>query len=289
MEYEGWICRGPMERGSYMLPVSVGCSYNRCRFCMLFKHLACRELPLEQIEKELLRVKALGGNPRRVFLGDGNAFAMDTDRLAGILSLVRRYFPQAEHFRMDATIPAVAGKSEEELRLLREMGVERLYLGIESGLEDVLAFMHKGHTLAQARIQTDRLRAAGMEYGAHIMTGVAGHGRGVENAMATAAFLNAVAPAAVINFSMFLHRRAPLYASMENGTFSPADERENLLEERCLLENLKVESLEYEGFHDCVSLRIRGRLPKDKERMCRQLDAAARSLEGKSPLYAWTE
>ena len=47
MEYEGWICRGPMERGSYMLPVSVGCSYNRCRFCMLFKHLAYRELPLE--------------------------------------------------------------------------------------------------------------------------------------------------------------------------------------------------------------------------------------------------
>ncbi len=69
------ICRGPMERASYMLPISVGCSYNQCRFCTLFKHLTYRQLPLEQIEAELERVSAVGGNPKQVFLGDGNAFA----------------------------------------------------------------------------------------------------------------------------------------------------------------------------------------------------------------------
>ena len=64
MEYEGQICRSPMERASFMLPVSVGCCYNQCYFCMLFKHLQYRELPLEQIEGELRRVQQAGGHPK---------------------------------------------------------------------------------------------------------------------------------------------------------------------------------------------------------------------------------
>ena len=77
MNYEGQICRPPIERSSFMLPVAVGCDYNRCKFCTLFKHVEHRLLPLEQIEAELQRVQALGGNPTQVFLGDGNAFAFD--------------------------------------------------------------------------------------------------------------------------------------------------------------------------------------------------------------------
>lgn len=83
MEYEGQICRAPMERGSFMLPVMVGCSYNQCRFCMLFKHLRFRLLPLEQIEGELQRVQAAGGRPEKIFLGDGNAFDLETEASAG--------------------------------------------------------------------------------------------------------------------------------------------------------------------------------------------------------------
>ena len=68
MEYEGQICRAPMERSSYMLPVMVGCSYNRCRFCTLFKHLKFRKLPLAQVEHDLIRVKEAGGKPQsRIF------------------------------------------------------------------------------------------------------------------------------------------------------------------------------------------------------------------------------
>ena len=68
MEYEGRICRAPMERASYMLPVMVGCSYNKCKFCNLFRDLKYRELPLEQVEEELQRVKNLGGNPRKMVM-----------------------------------------------------------------------------------------------------------------------------------------------------------------------------------------------------------------------------
>lgn len=147
MQYEGQICRPPMERSSYMLPVAVGCSYNACTFCTLFKHLSYRELPREQIEAEMQRVHAAGGNPKTIFLGDGNAFGLKTEQLLWILERIRHYFPGCEAVNMDATVTNLAQKSDAELKMLYDAGVRNLYLGIESGLDDVLAFMRKDHNL----------------------------------------------------------------------------------------------------------------------------------------------
>ena len=288
MNYEGQICRGPMERSSYMLPVAVGCSYNQCRFCTLFRHLSYRELPMEQIEEELLRVKNLGGNPKTVFLGDGNAFGLSTDRLLQIADLIHRYFPACSSIHMDATVTNIRGKKDEELKALEAAGVRHLYLGIESGLDDVLRYMHKDHTLDQAYEQIDRLKNAGLIYDAHIMTGVAGRGRGQENARHTAEFFNKTGPSRVINFSMFVSRRAPLYQEMLSKAFLPADELENLKEERLLLELLSADAgpIIYDGFHDHIEFRVRGTLPEDRQKMIDKLDSAIALYEDREPIYA---
>lgn len=260
-----------MERSSFMLPIMVGCSYNRCRFCNLFRHLKYRELSFEQIEKELARVKEVGGNPRKIFLGDGNAFAQKTERLMQILEMIRRYFPECEEINMDATVTSILKRPDAELEAFYKLGVRHLYLGIESGLDDVLALMEKDHDQGQAYEAIGRLHQAGMIYDAHIMTGVAGKGRGMENAYALAEFLNRTRPAHVVNFSMFLHKEVPLYQNILDGSFIPASERDNLEEERRLIELLTADIL-YDGFHDFIEFRVRGRLPKDKERMLARLD-----------------
>lgn len=287
MEYEGQICRAPMERASFMLPIMVGCSYNRCRFCNLFRHLSYRELPLEQIEQELKRVKGVGGNPKRIFLGDGNAFAQKNDRLIQILEMIRQYFPDCEEINMDATVTSICKRSDEELRKFGRLGVRHLYLGIESGLDDVLAFMEKDHNQEQAYEAIRRLKHAGMVFDAHIMTGVAGKGRGAENAKALAEFLNQTEPAHVVNFSMFLHKEVPLYQNILDGSFIPASERENLVEERCLLERLDADIL-YDGFHDFIRFRVRGRLPGDKEKMLSRLNEMICSTS-ETELYSYVQ
>lgn len=289
MDYEGQICRAPMERASYMLPVAVGCSYNACRFCTLFKHLAYRELPMEQIEAELRRVRDAGGAPRRVFLGDGNAFGLPAARLLEIIDLLHRYFPDCGTIHMDATVTNIAEKTDHELAALHREGVSVLYLGIESGLADVLCFMNKDHTLEQAYEQIRRIQGAGYQYAAHIMTGIAGRGRGLENAERTARFLSETKPCAVINFSLFLHRRAPLYREIEAGHFIPADEVENLLEERRLLELLEAENLAYDGFHDRIAFRVKGSLPEDRERLLARLDREIEKKRGEPPVFAFIE
>lgn len=289
MEYEGQICRGPMERSSYMLPISVGCSYNACRFCTLFKHLTYRELPMEQIEEELKRVKSIGGTPKTIYLGDGNAFCADFDRLAGIIRLAREYFPMAERFNMDATVTSISEKTDEQLRELAALGVSRLYIGIETGLDDVLRYMNKDHTMAQAYEQIGRIHQAGIGYGAHMMTGVAGGGRGIENAEAIAEFFNRTKPEAIINFSIFLTKRAPLFKDIEAGIFKPADELENLREDRRIVELLDVDNVQYDGMHDTILVRVRGELPRDREKMLSSFDQAIVKYEKLEPVYSITK
>lgn len=289
MDYEGQICRAPMERASYMLPIMVGCSYNSCRFCNLFRHLKFRALPMEEIEAECARVEALGGSPKRIFLGDGNAFVFPAEYLLEIMEMVRKHFPEVQEFRMDATVQSVLAKTDEELSKLSRAGVTHLYLGIESGLEDVLRFMNKGNTLAEAEEAIRRLHRAGIEYDAHIMTGIAGKGRSLENASALAAFLNRTKPAHIVNFSLFLHEEVPLFAEVKRGAFVPADELESLREERYLIELLAAEGegeMQYDGFHDFIEVRTRGTLPGDREKMLRHLDDAIAAWEEKSPVYA---
>lgn len=285
MNYEGQICRAPMERSSFMLPVTVGCPYNQCKFCNLFRHLRYRELPAEKIEEELKRVKDIGGSPTKIFLGDGNAFGLKTERLFWILERIQSYFPDCRTINMDATVTSILQKSEQELKRLAEYGVRHLYLGIESGLEDVLTFMKKDHTVSEAYEAIERLQAAGLIYDAHIMTGVAGRGRGRENADALAQFLNQTYPAHVVNFSMFIHREVPLYREIENGNYVPADELESLREEKRLLEQLNI-PVKYEGFHDYLQIRVRGKLPSDQEKMVGKLETFIKKYEAKQPIYA---
>lgn len=285
MNYEGQICRAPMERSSFMLPVTVGCPYNQCKFCNLFRHLRYRELPAEKIEEELKRVKDIGGSPTKLFLGDGNAFGLKTERLFWILERIQSYFPDCRTINMDATVTSILQKSEQELKRLAEYGVRHLYLGIESGLEDVLTFMKKDHTVSEAYEAIERLQAAGLIYDAHIMTGVAGRGRGRENADALAQFLNQTHPAHVVNFSMFIHREVPLYREIENGNYVPADELESLREEKRLLEQLNI-PVKYEGFHDYLQIRVRGKLPSDQEKMVGKLETFIKKYEAKPPIYA---
>ena len=121
------------------------------------------------------------------------------------------------------------------------------------------------------------------------MTGIAGKGRGSENAVATAEFLNRTKPESITNFSMFVHKDAPIYTEIEAGTFEPADELECLKEERRLIELLDMDGVDFDGFNDFIQVRIRGKLPQDREKMLEKLDKEIKKLEAQKPVVAYIE
>ena len=148
--------------------------------------------------------------------------------------------------------------------------------------------MHKEHNVEEAEHEIARIQKAGMVYDAHIMSGVAGKGRGIENAEALAAFLNRTKPEFIVNFSMFISSDTPLYRDVLNGSFQPATELENLKEDRRLVDLLSERKQEvfYDSFHDCIRKRVRGHLPKDKEKILKQLDDLIQEFEEMDPIYA---
>ncbi len=293
MDYEGQICRAPMERGTYKLPVMVGCIYNQCHFCDLFKHLKFRIIPLSEVEDDIRRVYEAGGSPRKIFLGDGSAFALGTEHLLKILELIHKYFPDCNEINMNATVTSILRKSDDELRALGANGVRHLYIGLESGLEDVLAFMNKGNTVDQLREAVLKMQKYGLCFDAHMMTGAAGRGRGAENAAATAAVLTELRATSATNFSMFIHYSTPLYQDILAGRFVPASEYENLVEARELItricdqrEEAGGHTMKYEGFHDFIAFHVWGILPRDRDKIIAKLDQVIAEFKTKQDVIS---
>ena len=151
--------------------------------------------------------------------------------------------------------------------------------------------MRKEHTQDQAYKEIARIQKVGLIFDAHVMSGVAGKGRGQENAIALAEFLNKTQPDRIVNFSLFLHNQVALYEDIKSGAFIPADEVENMEEERTLIGLLKEgpdgHQMLYDGFNDFLELRVKGKVPKDASRMIEKLTEAIEKYKDEPPIYAY--
>ncbi len=279
MDYEGKICRPAFEKGAFKLPISVGCSYNACKFCCLFKYLNFKEIDDKIVFAEIDKVKNATGKPEVCFLGDGNAFHNSTERLIRIIKYLKENIKSIKKIRMDSTITDIKNKSDEELQMLSNIGVEVLYIGIESGLDDVLEFMNKEHkTSDEAMTEIKRLQKYNINYSAHIMAGVSGKGRGIENAKALSKFFNETKPVSITNFTMFTSRKQKLYKDVVDGKFQIASEIESLNEAKELINGIDVDTY-IDSFHDYIPFRVKGHLPYDKEKLINQIDDMIKKLQ----------
>ena len=267
MHYTGTIYRPPFEARSLLLQVTTGCSHNRCSFCTMYRDEPFRVEPLEQIEEDLAEARQYVPNVTRVFLENGDPFALSADRLEQIAVMIHAYLPRVETIAMYASIKNVIGKSDEELRRLRNLGINELNIGVESGLDEALAYMNKGYTSEQAKHELNRLKSAGIDYGANIILGCAGPERRHENAAATAALLNETKPYLIFTGTIHSDPGCPLYEDMQSGRFVESTFGEYLDEEEELLELLDFTDCYLFGLHPSNIVTMHGNLPEDKAAM----------------------
>ena len=267
MHYTGTIYRPPFEARSLLLQVTTGCSHNKCSFCTMYRDEPFRVEPLEQIEEDLAEARQYVPNVTRVFLENGDPFALSADRLEQIAVMIHAYLPRVETIAMYASIKNVIGKSDEELRRLRNLGINELNIGVESGLDEALSYMNKGYTAAQAKYELNRLKSAGIDYGANIILGCAGAERRHENAAATAALLNETKPYLIFTGTIHSDPGCPLYDDMQSGRFVESTFGEYLDEEEELLELLDLTECYLFGLHPSNIVTMHGNLPEDKAAM----------------------
>jgi len=283
MIYNGTVYRPPVEADTLLLPVTEGCSHNSCRFCSMYKGIPFRMLSMQDIEeclKEALFYYRKAGWPTgRVYLVGADPFALPFERLKAVIDLIRRYLPECETITMYAAVRNVMRKSDEDLSALRDLGVNDLYVGIESGLEDVLANLNKGNTVEQAREQCLRLNSFGISHMDMLMLGAGGRGRGRESALASAALLNEIRPKMVLVNSMSIFPDTALYADVKRGAFTPAGEKEMLGEEYLFIEHLDLPDTYFWAAHALDAVRFQGYLGEDKPKMLKLLSEAIRTMD----------
>lgn len=262
MHYTGPVVRPPHEANSILLEVTVGCTHNSCRFCTFYKDTPFRMAPLEQIEADLKEVRRFQPNARRVYALGGDPFSLSTERLKKIGGLIRQYLPKA-NIGTYARITSIIHKEVSELKELRDIGFNDLVIGMESGDDEVLRKMNKGYTAADVLRECRKLEQAGINYYMIYLGGLAGHGKGEQNAANTAAVLNQLHPSHMYMTSVAVLPDSLLYQDVQKGDFQEATELERIQETLFLVEHLKNPMILY-GQSVANPVNFTARLPEQR-------------------------
>ncbi len=280
MKYEGMIYRPPVEANDILLQVAVGCTHNQCTFCNMFKEKKFHLVDEKMIIENLKEAGAIHPRADRVFLVDGDAFALSADRLKRIAELIYSYLPQCKTITMYAAVRNIETKTDEQLIRLKELGINDLYVGIESGLDDVLADVKKGHTVKDAVTQLNRLKNAGIRHCMMLMPGLAGKGRGVESGIAAAELANQTQPFLIIPTTLGIFKGTELFEKMRRGEFTEAGEKENLQEQKAFLEYVDLPETYYWSAHALNSTPVVGFLNSDeKAKMIQKLEQNIQTVD----------
>lgn len=279
MHYTGPVYRHPLEASTVLLQVTQGCSHNACTFCTMYEGIPFKVDALEVIEADLKEAKATYGYLDRIFVENGDPFVLSFERLKEIGELIRHYFPEMKTISTYANIRNLKKKSLEELRILRGLGYNDLYIGLESGHEPSLQLMNKGYTAEEADRELMRLNEAGIHFFALLMLGIAGHGKGKENAEATATILNRTKPKMISVIPTGVFPGSRLENLRDKGMYKEATEMEMLIEERTLLNLLEPFHCLFYGQHINNLVSVTGWLHKHKFQLLEALDKGIEEID----------
>ena len=162
MHYSGAVYRPPSEARSLIVQCTLGCSHNKCAFCTMYKDKKFSINPIEQVLSDLDEARAYGRYIEKIFLADGDALILPMDYLLTVLDYIRDHFPTCKRVAAYATTKAIMRKTDEELRTLREHGLGIVYIGLESGNEELLKKFCKGVTAEEIVLNAIRCKQAGI-------------------------------------------------------------------------------------------------------------------------------
>ncbi|MFV0441014.1 MAG: radical SAM protein [Lachnospirales bacterium] len=273
MHYDSMIYRPPTEAYTQLLQVTSGCSHNTCIYCNMYEGVDFKVSPIEEIKADLKEIAPYSSTIRRIYLLNGDPFALSFEKLKEIALLVKKYIPLCNTITMYASVNSIKDKTVDELKVLRKLGINHLYMGIETGHDDTLKYINKGNTSEEAKVQLKKLNEANMDFITILMYGIAGKGKGIENAKATAELMNEVKTIGIGPMNLNILQGTVLYDLMRKGKFEEASDLEKLEELRALIENLEQkEEMLFSCIHMSNLLSLDGTLPRDKKKFLKEID-----------------
>ena len=267
------LFRPPAEADSLILQVDQGCPYNGCRFCGMYKTVRFQRRSLDEVRKMIVAACRDWPDAGRIFLADGDAMSRPFDELDVILAELGDAFPKLARVNAYATGRAIAGKTDEQLRQLRQHKLQTLYLGLESGDEITLVEMEKGETAADMVVAGQRAQAAGLRISVMVLLGLAGQERSAAHAAATAAALNRLQPRLLSALRVVPVPGTALGKDAREGRFKMLSEYEVVAELRAIVADLRLNSTVFRANHNSNVVPLEARLPRDQAALLATLDS----------------
>lgn len=274
MRYEGTVYRPPSEANSLLIQATIGCPHNRCTFCGMYKKKKFRVRPLQEIKEDLLSAREYyGPGVRSLFFPDGNTIVMKTADLAEAIRYARSLFPRLERVTVYGSARFLIRKPLEDLKLLREAGLNRIHSGMESGDDVVLEKIQKGASAAEIIAAGLRVKEAGIEISEYMLLGIGGVERWQEHARESARVLSAIDPHFIRLRTYTPVPKTPLGQEYLKGDFKLPSPHGILRELRLFIENLDGTGWLLSD-HISNYVNVNGRLPHDREAMLALVDKA---------------
>ncbi|KEF32380.1 Fe-S oxidoreductase [Marinobacter nitratireducens] len=287
IEYVEPVFRPPSEAKSLILPVTNGCSWNKCTFCEMYTQpqKKFRARKPEDIRADIDKAARSLGGVRRVFLADGDAMVLPTRRLLEILADLKAAFPDLQRVSSYCLPRNLAKKTVEELAQLREAGLQILYVGMESGDDEILARVNKGETWESTRSALLKIKEAGLTSSVMVLNGLGGESLSRQHAINTATLCNETQPDYLSTLVVSFPQGEERFREGFGDDFVPLSQ-EGLFEEiRLFLEHLELDRTIFRSDHASNYLVLKGTLGRDKQKMLDQVNLAITS-PGAVPLRA---
>lgn len=288
MRYYGTVIRPPSEAHSYILQVTYGCSHNRCTFCGTYQDKPYSTRDISQVMEDIELAGKLRPDTRRVFLADGDALVLNTDRLNQILDALQNAFPNLERVGIYATAQNILRKDLEDLESLRQKGLGIVYLGLESGSDEVLTNIEKGATAAEMIQAVSKAKQAGLLVSVIGILGVAGRTGSQPHAQATGQVVSQMDPDYFSMLTLMLVPGTQLHQQWQTGKFQLLEAKEMLVELYNVIENLDgLTHCVFRTNHASNYLSLRGTLPENKDYLMNTLEAVLSDGERSLRPEAW--
>ena len=272
--YNQPLFRPPSEANSLILQVTLGCSNNECAFCEMYKTKKFTVRKFQEIQKEIDDVADLNLPIRKVFLADGDAFVLSPTRLIEICNEIKTKLTSVQRISAYALPNNINKKTVEELKQLKAAGLEMLYIGIESGDDEVLEMVSKGETFETTQKALLKLKEAGITASVMVLIGLGGRRYSAQHALNSAKLLNIAQPEYASTLVLTFYAGVEKYKASFKGDFQEMSTKELLEELQLFMQNLELNNTVFRSDHASNYLVLKGNLGRDKQQFLTQINDA---------------
>jgi len=273
LNYDYPLYRPPSEASSLIFQVTLGCSFNQCSFCDMYRSKEYVERPWDEVKAEIDIMAKQLPDAKRIFLADGDALNLQTDYMIKIVEYLYSTFPNLERVSCYAMPMNLLKKTPEELKKMNLVGLTMLYLGIESGSDIILKKVTKGATAQTIIRACKKAKDAGYILSCMVILGLGGRTYSKEHSMATAKIINAVAPHYVGALTLYLENGIKdEFLTKFKEPFIPVSDLESLEEIEDLISRIDVnDEIIFRANHGSNAYTFGGTFPHDKNAMLEKI------------------